>query len=314
MIVRVDISSLLDAKLPLASYTGAPWDLFVSAYNDSDRVQQVFSTIPAHRRAWWVLPEYAYATAEIAHLVGAIQLGAGSEDQVITEGIRRSEFVVGQRLCVDITGMMRPQIMFLMAYLKELGCVNFDLLYTEPEHYKRRAYTQFSIGEDVEVRSVAGYVGAHENDMNGDVFVLGVGYDHQLISHALQAKEAARTLQLHSFPSLSADMYHESILRLHRVRSELSRIGDEVYFSSANDPFVIAASLAAAVSTVNKHREITNIYLAPLATKPQAVGFGLFYLRHLADKPASMIYPNSRLYDRETSKGIGRSWIYPIHL
>jgi hypothetical protein len=206
------------------------------------------------------------------------------------------------------------KIMFLMAYLKDLGCRTFDLLYTEPEHYKRRAETQFSIGEDVQVRSVAGYIGAHENDMGGDVLVLGVGYDHQLISHALQAKEAARTLQLHSFPSLSADMYHESILRLHRVRSELSRVGDEVYFSSANDPFVIAASLRSAVLAVNAHRAITNIYLTPLATKPQAVGFGLFYLRHLSDKSASMIYPNAKLYDRETSKGVGRSWIYPINL
>lgn len=310
----VDVESLMDAKVPLQNYPGEPWDLFVSAYNDSERVQRVFSAVPAQRRTWWILPEYAYSSAEVDHLSGAICLSDGSEDHVVTDGLRRSGFEVGQRLCIDITGMMRPQIMFLMAYLKELGCRTFDLLYTEPEHYKRRAETQFSIGEDVEVRSVAGYIGAHENDMGGDVLVLGVGYDHQLISHALQAKEAARTLQLHSFPSLSADMYHESILRLHRVRSELSRVGDEVYFSSANDPFVIAASLRSAVSAVNGHRAITNIYLTPLATKPQAVGFSLFYLRHLSDKPASMIYPNAKLYDRETSKGVGRSWIYPINL
>jgi hypothetical protein len=312
--VNIDIGALIDAKYPLQACRSNPWDLFVSAYNDSERVQRVFTAVPAKNRAWWVLPEYAYTSGEISHLQNAVHLDGGHEDEVVTQGMRQIGFDPTQRLCFDITGMMRPQILFLMAYLSEQGCRSFDLLYTEPEHYKRRAETQFSIGEDVEVRSVSGYIGAHENDVNGDVLVLGVGYDHQLISHALQAKETARILQLHSFPSLSADMYHESILRLHRVRSERSRIGDEVYFSSANDPFVIASSLATAVDAVAKHREITNLYLTPLATKPQAVGFGLYYLRHLRTGPASMIYPNALFYDRETSKGVGRSWVYPITL
>lgn len=312
--MNVDVSPLIDAKLPLQAHTGGDWDLLISAYNDSERVQRVFDTIPAKRRAWWILPEYNYLSSELGDLSDAHRIPAGPENEVVTEGLRLVGFEVGQRLCVDITGMMRPQILFLMAYLSEQGCRTFDLLYTEPEHYKRRAETQFSIGEDVQVRSVAGYIGAHENDVNGDVLVLGVGYDHQLISHALQAKETARILQLHSFPSLSADMYHESILRLHRVRSERSRVGDEVYFSSANDPFVIAATLSSAVTSVHQHKPITNIYLTPLATKPQAVGFGLYYLRHLTKWPASMIYPNAALYDKETSKGVGRSWVYPIAL
>lgn len=310
--MNVDVAPLIDAKIQLKGYAGEAWDLLISAYNDSERVQRVFKTVPARRRAWWILPEYNYSASEVSCLTDAFILPPGPENEVVTEGPQEVGFEVGQRLCVDITGMMRPQILFLMAYLRNQGCRSFDLIYTEPEHYKRRADTQFSIGEDVEVRSVAGYIGAHENDMNGDVLVLGVGYDHQLISHALQAKEAARILQLHSFPSLSADMYHESILRLHRVRSERSRIGDEVYFSSANDPFVIASSLSTAVASVHKHRPITNIYLTPLATKPQAVGFALYYLRHLTEWPASMIYPNAAMYDKETSKGVGRSWIYPI--
>lgn len=312
--MKLDIASLIDAKSQLQANRGEPWDLFISAYNDSDRVQKVFDLVPAKRRAWWVLPEYGYEPKEIAHLSSAILLPAGAEDEIVTRGLEEVRFDPDKRLCVDITGMMRPQILFLMAYLKDNCCSSFDLLYTEPERYQRRSETRFSIGEDVEVRSVAGYIGAHNNDMSGDVLVLGVGYDHQLISHALQAKEAARILQLHSFPSLSADMYHESILRLHRVRSERSRIGDEVYYSSANDPFVIASSLATSVRLVDRHKPITNIYLAPLATKPQAVGFGLYYLRHLNNGAASIIYPNARRYNRETSKGVGRSWIYPIFL
>ena len=314
--MSVDLESLLDAKSPLASRAGVPWDLFISAYNDSERVQKVFGLVPTRRRSWWVIPEYDYTEQDVENLADAALLEPGMEAEVVKDGLQASGFdpVADRRLCVDITGLMRPQILYMMAYLKDIGFREFDLLYTEPEHYLRRAETRFSIGEDVDVRSVAGYIGAHENDTSGDVLVLGVGYEHHLISHVLQAKESARIVELHSFPSLSADMYDESILRLDRARSERPRSGDEVYYSSANDPFVVASSLRSALTSVAGHRPITNVYLSPMATKAQTVGFGLYYLRHLAGSAASIIYPNSASYHRETSTGVGRSWIYPIVL
>lgn len=313
--MTLDLEALLDAKALLTSRT-CPWDLFISGYNDTERVQAIFESVPARRRSWWVIPEYGYTKQEVEHLADAALLARGTEAQIVRAGLNASGFdpAVDRKLCVDITGLMRPHILYLMAYLKAIDVREFDLLYTEPEQYSRREETRFAIGEDVDVRSVAGCIGAHENDTSGDVLVLGVGYDHHLISHVLQAKESARIVQLHSFPSLSADMYHESILRLDRVRSERPRIGDEVYYSSANDPFVVASSLKSALTSVHAHKPITNVYLSPLATKAQAVGFGLFYLRHLVGSAASIIYPNSTNYDRETSTGVGRSWIYPIVL
>lgn len=314
--MRIDLASLVDAKAPLGSSADHEWDHFVSAYNGSERVQRVFGQVRAARQSWWILPEYGYSPEELAHLDDAFALPAGGEKLVVSSGLAALGFDCDRevRYCFDITGFMRPQILYLMAYLRAAGVTRFDMLYTEPEHYARRAETRFSIGEDYEVRSVAGYIGAHDSDTSGDVLVLGVGYDHHQIAHALQAKEGARIIQLHSFPSLSADMYHESILRLDRIRSERPRIGDEVYYSSANDPFVVATSLFSALKAVDSHRNITNIYLSPLATKPQTVGFGLFFLRHLTEMRASIIYPNCARYDRETSTGVGRSWVYPIFL
>ena len=52
--------------------------------------------------------------------------------------------------------------------------------------------------------------------------------------------------------------------------------------------------------------------LSPLATKPQALGFALFYLQELLDQPASVLFPFSRRYERETSNGVGRVWSYEI--
>ena len=313
-----DIEALLDAKIELRDVAarGGSWDLFISTYNNSKRVQSIFPQVPATRRSWWIIPEYGYGPDDLVELVNPVVLDRGSEAQLVKAGLAGSGFdpAADLRLCIDITGMMRPHILFLMAHLQDIGVSQFDLLYTEPAQYSRRAETQFSIGEDVRVVSVEGYVGTHDVDTSGDLMVIGIGYDHHLISHAIQAKENARVVELHSFPSLSADMYHESILRLDRVSSERSRVGDEVQYSSANDPFVVAASVAAAIRIAETRRRVTNIYLSPLATKPQAVGFGLHYLKRRRGTAASIIYPLRPNYDKETSTGVGRSWVYPVHL
>lgn len=312
-----DIEALLDAKVELLEVAarGHCWDLFISAYNDSMRVQTVFPQVPAERRSWWVIPEYRYGPADLANLEDPVVMASGSEAQVVKAGLAGSRFdpTTDRRLCVDITGLMRPHILFLMAHLQDIGFTQFDLLYTEPAQYSRRAETRFSIGEDVRVVSVEGFVGTHDPDTSGDLLVIGIGYDHHLISHAIQAKENARVVELHSFPSLSADMYHESILRLDRVSSERFRLGDGVQYSSANDPFVVAASLASAVRVAETRRRVTNVYFSPLATKPQAVGFGLHYLKRMRGTATSIIYPLHPSYNKETSTGVGRSWIYPIH-
>jgi hypothetical protein len=316
--MRYDIEALLDAKVELREFIkhGHKWDLFISAYNDSERVQTVFEQVPAARSSWWVIPEYGYNAADLTELESPVVLSRGSEALVMKAGLAGSRYnsSVDKRLCIDITGLMRPHILFLMAHLQDIGVNQFDLLYTEPAQYSRRAETRFSIGEDVRVVSVEGFLGQHDPDTSGDLLVVGIGYDHHLISQAIQAKENARVIELHSFPSLSADMYHESILRLDRVSSERSRVGDEVQYSSANDPFVVAACLASAVRVAETRRPVTNVYFSPLATKPQAVGFGLHYLKHRRGTATSIIYPLSLSYDKETSTGVGRSWIYPIHL
>ena len=201
-----------------------------------------------------------------------------------------------------------------MTYLRSQGIAHFDVLYTEPTHYARKADTTFAERISI-VKQVEGFEGSHQTDVSNDVLLLGVGYDHVPMARAILHKDNARLVQLHSLPSLSADMYHESLLRLGRVSSVSGRPNDEsVYFASANDPFVIADTLSRAWREMNARRKVTNLYLCPLATKVQALGFGLFFLTELQNSAASIILPSVESYSRETSTGVGRSWLYPIHL
>ena len=309
-------SYLIDSKLLLTEdVKQRGWDIFLSAFNDSERVQKPFDEISASKKVWWSLPEYRYAPHELPSGVVSLDSSANSnEADFIREGLLQSGFDPNskQRICIDITGFMRPHILYFLKYMKGIGVEQLDMIYTEPEHYSRKAETEFSLDDVLQVRSVFGYEGQHVTSMDHDVLIVGVGYDHGLMSRVILEKESARLIQLHCFPSLSADMYHESILRLDRVASaSKGRNHEQVLFSSANDPFVTAAELADAYAKIRKSN-LTNLYLSPLATKPHVLGFGLFYLKQLENTAASLIFPFSARYSRETGAGLGRSWIYPI--
>jgi hypothetical protein len=306
----------IDAKVVIGDLAGLRHDIFISAYNDSARVQKVFSGVVAPKKFWWILPEYNYSATEVASLPNHILFTEHGEADLVMAGLEsiKTSLVTGSRLCVDITGFMRSHILFLMKYLRDSGIKSFDALYTEPSHYSRKADTTFSKQVSI-VRQVEGFEGAHQSDVSNDVLLLGVGYDHDPMARTILHKDNARLVQLHSLPSLSADMYHESLLRLYQVSSVSARPNDEsVYFASANDPFVTASALSRAWREMNARRAVTNLYLCPLATKAQALGFGLFFLSELENTPASIILPSIESYSRETSTGVGRSWLYPISL
>jgi hypothetical protein len=292
------------------------WDLLISAFNSSARVREPFATMHAARKCWLLHAEYGYTPEELPSDAEILRSGGTTESDFIIEALGSVlDPALHPRLAVDITGFMRPHLLFLVVYLKSRGYKRFDALYTEPSHYKRKAETIFS-SSVTEVRQVAGYEGVHGSDVSNDVLLVGVGYDHELISSVISHKSGARLVQLLSLPSLSADMYQESLLRFDRVSdAPPAHVPDEqVCFASANDPFVTAASIAEAVQRLNERNRITNLYLSPLATKPQTLGFALYYVREAAGGACSVVFPFSKSYSKETSMGRGRSWLYSVDL
>lgn len=289
------------------------WDFFISAYNDNDRVKLVFDSILAGKKYWLALPEYDYSESELPSNAQVIQFSIRNEDSVIHDLVDThigNDAFKNSRFCIDITGFLRPHILKLVQYIHCLGIKKFDIIYTEPEQYGRKENTQFT--RDVSfVRQVSGFEGTHIDDVAHDILIIGVGYDDELISRVISDKDSATIIQLLSLPSLSADMYQESILRLERS-STLSDMNDEhIFFAPANDPFVVASELSKKINQLRRG-PVHNIYLSPLATKPQTLGFALYYLNELVDQPASIVFPFSKSYFRETSKGIGRTWLYEI--
>lgn len=319
MITRTEISYLLDSKEKIEDFDALDEvDVLISAFNHSKRVKHAFERIPATKKHWWILPEYDYSDKDLEKIgddVSRIDGLPENEAELVLQGVDASglDNPTDLSVCIDITGFMEPHIFMLLKYFEASRAKSLSMVYSEPERYSRGADTSFSLEDIQDVRQVSGFEGVHTPDTEKDVLLLGVGYDHQLMGQAIRYKESARLLQLLSLPSLTADMYQESLVRVDKVDTEqLSPPGRTEQFCSANDPFLIAASASRLYHREQNNGGISNFYLCPLATKPQALGFGLFYLRELTSTASSVIFPFPRSYSKETSKGIGRSWLYPI--
>ena len=293
------------------------WDLFISAYNDSDRVREVFRGAPAKTKHWCVPEEYGYAESELPADAATFRISACDEASAIADYFSKADVDPAQcRICVDITGFMRPQILFLVQYLARHGVVAFSAVYSEPLMYTRKEHTAFAVGDVTDVRQVFGYEGAHSPDTNEDLLVIGAGYDRDLVARVVGHKESARISFLYGFPSLSADMYQQSVLQMWKPTDTIKgrEFGDGVRFTSANDPFTTAAALSDLWKDAKKGLNAKNLYLSPLGTKPQTLGFALFFLKELESECASIIFPFTSRYSRETSSGIGRIWTYSVEL
>jgi hypothetical protein len=204
--------------------------------------------------------------------------------------------------------------MFLMRWLRGVGVKKFDVLYTDPVRYVHEENTEFTQGPVIEVRQVAGYEGQHVPESGyADLLLIGAGYDHELIKRVAEHKASARKIQLFGLPSLMPDMYQESVLRASQAAEAIGSGAEyNLLFAPANDPFVTAQIIHDEVERERGRGELSNLYLCPVGTKAQTVGFALYYLTECMGKAVSIVFPFAARYQRETTKGVSRVWRYTL--
>lgn len=300
------------AQVPLDNVAGAlpHYTRFVSAYNTSDRIGTVFKQVPANERHWLLLPEYGHWATPPAAGETAFSCTTTMEDEAIKEYLQHHPLTPGTTLCVDITGFLRPHIMYLLRQLYESNWSSVDLLYAEPIRYVKGSHTPFS-GDVSGVRQVRGYEGVHTTDTDDEYLVVGCSYDVKLMSAVANSRLRARKIQMFPFPALRPHMYQENRVRTQECQNAFGAVG-EILYAPAHDPFATAHVLSNFV--LRRGDRIKNLYLSPLATKPQVIGFALYYLMECLDKAVSITFPFSSAYNQETSEGISELWRYRIDL
>lgn len=291
------------------------WDLFVSAFTSAQRVQVVFDKVKAGSKHWLVLPEYGYELKEMPEKAFHMP-DIGNEALYISMFWDKLINVTGKTICIDATGFLRPYLVFLLGWLMAKGVRLFDIIYSEPTHYVEGEKTTFSGPVVTEVRQIAGFEGVHSTDSTNDLLIINAGYEDNLVSQVAEYKNNCKKVLLLGFPSLRADMYQENI---HNTKLAEEAVGRQAIeggsiLAPANDPFVTASVLKRFVDDYVSRKPITNLYLCPLATKPQLIGCTLYYLTELANGPASIIFPFASSYSKATGVGISRIWKFTVEL
>ena len=305
----MDYSIFFKSDVPIDEPIIGNWDLFISAYVPNERVCKVFDLVSAKEKHWLVFPEYEL---ENAAPTGGKVFTYKSTDEA--DFINKYEEQVACKfdeieLCIDITGFIHPHLMYLLRLLHERKVKKFDVIYSEPGWYKQSEKTKFSNESVRVVKQVLGYEGQLTTDTSNDLLIIGAGYDDMLISRVAENKSTARKIQIFGFPPLQPDMYQENIIRASRASEAVGQpIGmeDNNHFAPAGDPFITANVLSSIVRAEGEKKRITNLYLSPLSTKVQTLGFCLFFLWECVGTHASILYPYCNNYPHETSVGISR--------
>lgn len=291
------------------------YDVFISSYVNSHRVLDPSEKIQAAKKVW-------IATVEEGNELflsekEVILVKANEDYQPISDKLRDLQ-LAGKKVCIDATGFRIPYLMFLMRCMAMYKINRFDVLYTEPTQYRCAENTQFS-DMFYEVKQMYGMSGVHTSKNDNDLLIIAAGYDHSRIVDVATKKKGCKKVLLFGFPAISPGMFQENILRAHEaegaIGTECFRDMESNIYTPAYDPFVTAQAISDYILKQNKEKVVTNVYLAPLSTKPHALGMALYFLWELGfQKSVSLIYPFCQKYITDNSDGIARIWRYEFQL
>lgn len=285
------------------------YDIFLSAFDDCNRTKVIFDKVSALKKQWFIFPQYKdikeFPKTDI------YQNESLSESEYFSDFI--ADFLKNEdskkTICIDITGFIRPHLIFLLKFFSCSGLSKVDLLYTEPILYKNADETKFS-GFIDEIKDIEGCSAIIKNKSdNDDLLIICAGYDDNLIARMAQDKDnCKKKYYILGFPSLQPDMYQESVLKMENAKESIGE-SKEIRFAPAFDPFVTAQIIS---NIVEENPNATNIFLSPLSTKPQTIGMALFYIMNYDKLPISITFPYSNKYTSKHAEGIKRTWKYTV--
>jgi hypothetical protein len=287
------------------------YDMFLSAFDNCNRTKEIFNRVKSTQKRWLLFPQYKGIKKEELPVVNVYNNQSLAESEYFENFVQ--EFTDNnyktKRICIDITGFIRPYLIYLLKLLSHLDVSQVDLLYTEPIQYKDADKTTFSGFVD-EIQYVEGCSSINNNpNIDKDLLIVCAGYDDDLIAKiAHDKRHCQKKYYILGLPSLQPDMYQESVLKMENAKESIGE-SKKIKFAPAFDPFVTAQIIN---EIIEENPNSTNIYLSPLSTKPQTVGMALFYITNYEKLPISIIFPYSKTYTSKHAEGIKRTWKYTL--
>lgn len=287
------------------------FDVFISAFDGCERTTATYEKIPADKKYWIVFPQYEQKKEELPECY--ITSDKFLESEFIPEVIEKID-LKDKQICIDSTGFLIPHLVFLIQLFKRAEIKKFDIIYSEPDSYKKAEETEFTRSVNIP-RPIEGYSASAKNVNGNDALVIFSGFDDTLVTSVARNKSKALYKYLFTgFPSLQADMYQQNLVQLSKSKESIGETYVTNRKAPAYDPFVAANKLQIIVNELMDEKfHIEFIHVSPLSTKPMAIAAALVYLFN-PDCPIDIIYPPSDTYISGHTIGIKRTWRYTIEL
>jgi hypothetical protein len=225
-------------------------------------------------------------------------------DQLI---LLESEITSTKTIAIDISCFTKPYFFYLIRLFKDRFGVEFlKVFYTEPQSYlfPQGLFSSFHSSKGpIEIIEMPGYTGIETfQDKRGLVVLLG--FDGDLSKEINEDISPSKTFVINGFPGYAPKFKDISLVANEKLTSDQNV---KVLFSRANNPFETFNLLERLKMKGNG----LFMNIAPLGTKPMALGACLFALNN---PEVRVIYPMPETYEKVITAKCWHSWIYKIPL
>lgn len=229
----------------------------------------------------------------------------------ILETFTNIGFDDSSKIGIDISCLTKPYFYYLIKLFKErFKLAKLTIFYTEPKSYffQKGLFNAFhSSTGPLSIIEIPGYSGQELRGAKRKLVIL-LGFDGDLSKEIREDVSPEETVLVNGFPSYTPKFKDISLI----VNEKLVSGNDiSVAYARANNPFEVY-NLLESIKTENEAsgQEIF-LNIAPLGTKPMALGACLFALHN---PEVRVVYPLPEEYDDKYSEQCWNSWVYKLPL
>jgi len=215
------------------------------------------------------------------------------------------------KIAIDFSVMVKPYYFLLLRYLYEyIKPQRIFLIYTEPASYNQKlpffsnkTRNTFTKGR-IDTCEIPTFSGQNYLSKTTALIIL-LGFEGQRATEIVNSISQQMIIPVNGFPSYRPEFKDISILSNDDLFKEESTF-DALQYAPSHDPFETYNVLK---TILMKHQDKNNIAIAPLGTKPMALGACFLGLEF---RECRIVYPYPLEYIIKSSTGFGNSWIYIV--
>lgn len=213
-----------------------------------------------------------------------------------------------KKIGVDISCFTKPYFYFFIKLMKDqFGLANINAYYTEPKSYyfPDGLFNAFhSTTGPLTIIEIPGFAGYEIRGSKRKLIIL-LGFDGDLSREINEDISPNETVAVNGFPSYSPKFKDISLVTNERL---VSNHNIEIRYARANNPFEVYNLLELIKARDNDE---ISLNIAPLGTKPMALGACLFALHN---PNVRVVYPLPETYDDKYSENFWNTWLYKLPL